>query len=95
MSLASQALVIFVIRTSLRPWQSHPHPALIASSLGVVLLAVALPFSILAPWFGFVPLLPGVLLALLRSLPSTCSRSSTQKSGSWLDVPLPAELEWH
>jgi len=65
MSLASQVLVIFVIRTRLRPWQSRPHPALIASSLGVVLLAAALPFSILAPWFGFVPLPPNVLLALI------------------------------
>src|SRR5690606_17190361 len=34
MSLASQVLVIFVIRTRLRPWQSRPHPALVASSLG-------------------------------------------------------------
>lgn len=64
MSLASQVLVIFVIRTRLRPWQSQPHPALIASSLGVVLLAAVLPFGILVAWFGLVPLPTDVLLAL-------------------------------
>jgi P-type Mg2+ transporter len=64
MSLASQVLVIFLIRTRLRPWSSRPHPALIASSLGVVALAAALPFTLLAPWFGFVPLPLDMLLAL-------------------------------
>ncbi len=64
MSLASQVLVIFLIRTRLRPWSSRPHPALIASALGVVALAVLLPFTLLAPWFGFLPLPLDVFLAL-------------------------------
>lgn len=63
-SLMTQVLVIFVIRTRARPWLSRPHPALAASSLGIVALAEALPFSPLGTWFGFVPLPVHVLLAL-------------------------------
>lgn len=63
-SLMTQILVIFVIRTQARPWQSMPHPALAASSLGIVMLALALPFSPFAGWFGFVPLPAHVVLTL-------------------------------
>ncbi|MBS3651585.1 magnesium-translocating P-type ATPase [Pseudaminobacter sp. 19-2017] len=63
-SLATQVLVIFVIRTSARPWLSRPHPALAASSLGIVALALALPFTPLGAWFGFVPVPAHVLLTL-------------------------------
>ena len=35
-SLATQALVVFVIRTRGAPWRSRPHPMLTALSLGVV-----------------------------------------------------------
>jgi len=64
MSLASQVLVIFIIRTRMRPWASRAHPALIVSSLGVVVLGGALPFTPVGTWFGFVPLPIEVLLAL-------------------------------
>jgi P-type Mg2+ transporter len=63
-SLMTQVLVIFVIRTQARPWLSRPHPALAASSLGIVALALALPFTPLGAWFGFVPLPIEVLLVL-------------------------------
>ncbi|MGE0713921.1 MAG: magnesium-translocating P-type ATPase [Alphaproteobacteria bacterium] len=63
-SLMSQVLVIFVVRTGGRSWSSRPHPALVASSLGVVAAAVLLPYSPLAPWFGLVPLPPAMLAAL-------------------------------
>lgn len=53
-SIATQVLVIFVIRTSGRPWSDRPHPALVATSLGALLVAMALPFTPLAGWFGFV-----------------------------------------
>jgi P-type Mg2+ transporter len=49
-----QVLVIFVIRTQAR--------LLAASSLGVVALAVTLPFIPLGAWFGFVPIPAEVLL---------------------------------
>jgi len=63
-SLASQVLVIFIIRSRLPPWVSHPHPALVASSLSVVAVAVALPFTPIGGWFGLVPLPTKVVLAL-------------------------------
>jgi Mg2+-importing ATPase len=63
-SLMSQILVIFLIRTRRRPWASRPHPALVASALIVIALAVALPFTPLALSFGFVPLPPHILLML-------------------------------
>ena len=52
-SLATQTLVIFIIRTA-HPLRDWPHPALVASTLIAFLLAVALPYSPLAPWLGFV-----------------------------------------
>jgi Mg2+-importing ATPase len=62
-SLASQILVIFIIRTA-DPLRDLPHPALTASSLCAFALAVALPYSPLAVWLGFVPL-PASVLGLL------------------------------
>jgi len=53
-SLATQVLVIFVIRTRLNPFASRPHPLLTASSLLVVAIAVLLPFTPLGPVLGFV-----------------------------------------
>jgi len=62
-SLSTQILVIFIIRTA-RPLGDRPHPALVASSLCAFALAVALPYSPLAPWLGFVPLSAPLLGAL-------------------------------
>jgi Mg2+-importing ATPase len=67
-SLATQTLVIFVIRTADRPWRSRPSRGL---AWGVSACAVAgalLPFTPLAPWLGFTPLPPlffGFLLAMV------------------------------
>ena len=58
--------MIFIIRTT-QPFRSQPHPLLIASSLTAFGLAMALPFSPLAPWLGFVPL-PASLMAALAGL---------------------------
>lgn len=54
-SLCTQVLVIFVIRTRSNPFRSHPHPVLVATSLGVALLGAVLPFTPLGIYFGFVP----------------------------------------
>ncbi len=54
-SLCTQVLVIFIIRTRGNPLQSRAHPALTASSLAVVAIAVLLPFTPLGAHFGFVP----------------------------------------
>jgi Mg2+-importing ATPase len=66
-SIASQVLVIFVIRTRRNPLRSRPHRWLLASSLGVVGLALLLPFTPLAPYLGFTPL-PPVFFGLLSAL---------------------------
>jgi P-type Mg2+ transporter len=54
-SLATQVLVIFVLRTRRNPLKSRPHPLLATTSVAVVVLAVVLPFTPLGAWFGFVP----------------------------------------
>ncbi len=54
-SLATQVLVIFVIRTRRNPLTSLPHPALAVVSLAVVALAASLPFTPAGRFFGFVP----------------------------------------
>ncbi len=54
-SLATQVLVIFVLRTRRNPLRSRPHPLLAATSIAVVAVAILLPFTPLGAWFGFVP----------------------------------------
>ena len=54
-SMCTQVLVIFVIRTRGNPARSRPHPLLAATSVAVVLLAIALPHTALGAYFGFVP----------------------------------------
>ncbi len=53
-SLCTQVLVIFVIRTRGRCFQSHPHPLLVLTSALVVALAIVLPLTPLGRYFGFV-----------------------------------------
>jgi Mg2+-importing ATPase len=55
-SLATQTLVLFVIRTGHRPWHSRPSRALVATVLAVVVVGVWLPYSPFAGTLGFVPL---------------------------------------
>ncbi|HEY5582127.1 MAG TPA: magnesium-translocating P-type ATPase [Rhodoferax sp.] len=67
-SIATQVLVIFVIRTRRNPLRSHPNRWLVLTSVAVVITAMLLPFTPLAPYLGFTPLplsyfgLLGVLL---------------------------------
>jgi Mg2+-importing ATPase len=63
-SLATQVLVIFVLRTRRSPFRSRPHRLLAAMSIAVVVLAVALPYTPLGVWFGFVPPTPAFLFAI-------------------------------
>ncbi len=57
-SLATQTLVIFVIRTFGNPLRSRASPALTATALGVVVVGALLPFTPLAGILGFVGLPP-------------------------------------
>jgi len=52
-SMATQVLVIFIIRTNGRPWANWPHPALTVSSLLALTVAMIVPFSPVGAWFGF------------------------------------------
>jgi Mg2+-importing ATPase len=63
-SLCTQVLVIFVIRTRGNPLKSLPHPLLIGTSLVIVLLGLALPFTAVGGWFGLAPPPAGFLLIL-------------------------------
>jgi len=63
-SLATQVLVIFVLRTRRNPLRSRPHPLLATTSLAIVAIAVLLPFTPLGTWFGFAPPPPALLLAI-------------------------------
>jgi P-type Mg2+ transporter len=63
-SLATQVLVIFVLRTRRNPLRSRPHPLLAATSIAVVVLAILLPFTPLGAWFGFVPPTAAFLIAI-------------------------------
>jgi P-type Mg2+ transporter len=69
-SLATQTLVIFVIRTAGNPLLSRPSPALTATTLVVVLIGTVLPFSPLAGPLGFVSL-PGGFFAFLAAVTIT------------------------
>ncbi len=55
-SLATQVLVIFVIRTRGSPLASRPAPLLVAAALAVAAIAALIPWTPLASYFGFVPL---------------------------------------
>jgi Mg2+-importing ATPase len=67
-SLATQTLVIFVIRTADRPWRSRPSRGLVWGVGGCAIAGAILPYTPLAPWLGFTPLPPlffGFLLAMV------------------------------
>lgn len=61
-SLATQTLVIFVIRTARNPFRSRPSLALTLTVGSVVLFGTALPFTSLGKVIGFTPLPLGFLL---------------------------------
>jgi len=55
-SLATQTLVLFVIRTMGNPLKSRPSTPLAVTTLAIVALGIFLPFSPLASLLGFTPL---------------------------------------
>lgn len=66
-SMATQILVIFIIRTNGRPWRNWPDPVLSASSLIALLVAMVMPFTPIGTWFGFVTPLP-IMMAGIAAL---------------------------
>jgi len=66
-SMATQVLVIFVIRTRRSPFQSRPNPWLLACSLSVVAVAALLPFTGAGRDLGFLAP-PGFFFLMLSAL---------------------------
>jgi magnesium-transporting ATPase (P-type) len=69
-SLATQTLVLFVIRTAGNPLRSRPSLPLAVTTVLVVLVGVILPFTPLAATLGFVPL-PGAYFVFLGGVTMT------------------------
>ncbi len=67
-SLATQSLVIFVIRTRGLPWRNWPHPLLAGLSIGVVVTGMLIPLTPLGAVFGFVPPPPAFYLFLAAAV---------------------------
>ena len=63
-SLATQTLVLFVIRTPRNPFTSRPSLALTLTTVAVAAVGVFLPYSPLAGVLGFEPLPAGYFLFL-------------------------------
>ena len=85
-SLATQVLVIFVIRTRRSPWLSRPHPVLVALTLGAAVAGCVAAANPLGAFFGFVapPVSFYLFLAVavatylvLVELVSVCSSASS------------------
>lgn len=66
-SLATQTLVVFVIRSVKNPWQSKPSIPLVCTVLLCVILGVLLPFTPVASFLGFVPLPASYFLFLITA----------------------------
>ena len=68
-SLATQTLVLFVIRTMGNPFLSRPSRALTVTTLGIVAIGMALPLTPLAELLEFaVPPLPYLLFVVLATV---------------------------
>ena len=78
-SLITQLAIVLVVRTRNSFWRSRPSPLLAALTLAVGCLAVAIPYLPIAPWFGFVPLPLGVMVALLPITLAYLAVSETAK----------------
>jgi Mg2+-importing ATPase len=69
-SLATQTLVVFVIRTAGNPFRSRPSGPLLMSVLAISAVGTVLPYTPLGPLLGFTPL-PLSLLGAIALLAAT------------------------
>jgi Mg2+-importing ATPase len=80
-SIATQVLVIFLIRTRGKAYLSRPHPLLAATSLAVVAAAVVIPLTPLGAWFGFV--VPSVALLITIAILTTAYLIAVEAAKRW------------
>ncbi len=69
-SLATQTLVVFIIRTGGNPLRSRPSRPMILAVCGIALLGIIWPYTPLGPPLGFVPM-PLSLLGILAAMTLT------------------------
>jgi Mg2+-importing ATPase len=91
-SLATQTLVLFVIRTSKNPFKSRPSAPLLATCLAVVAIGLYLPFSPLAgvlgftalpaAYFVFLAVATGTYLLLVEAAKRLLLRDTTSKDAA-------------
>jgi Mg2+-importing ATPase len=67
-SLATQCLVIFVIRTRKAPWQSLPNLVLTILTLAAVVIGLLIPLTPLGALFGFIEPPPAFYLFLVSAI---------------------------
>jgi len=100
-SLATQTLVLFVIRTSKNPLRSRPSDPLVATCLAVVAIGIYLPFSPLArvlgftrlpgSYFVFLAVATGAYLLLVEAAKRVLLRKETAKNAAKPGEALAAE----
>ncbi len=90
-SVATQVLVIFVIRTRSSPLRSRPHPVLVATSLAVVGIAVLLPFTPLGRLVGFVPPPAGFFAVVVTMVVAYLACVEGAKRLFYRRVPIPGD----
>jgi len=90
-SIATQILVIFIIRTYGSAWRSRAHPVLAASSIGGLALAVALIATPLRADLGFVAI-PGAMVAAIAALVTAYLASA--EAVKKIAVPRPRRRRW-
>jgi Mg2+-importing ATPase len=89
-SLATQTLVLFIIRTAGNPFKSRPSLPLAATTIAIVAIGVALPFTPLGALLGFVPL-PGSYFAFLGV--ATAAYLAMVEWAKRVVMPRPAEKQ--
>lgn len=87
-SLATQTLVLFVIRTRRTPFfRSHPSVALLTAALAAVAIGALLPVTPLAGMLGFQPLPAGFFVALLLMIAAYLALAEFAKHWFFRQVP--------
>ena len=88
-SVVSASLIVLVIR-SRRPFlKSRPSPALLWSTLAIIAITLALPFSPLATVFGFVPPKPIIMVAIAGIIIVYVASAEIAKRIFWKSVSAP------